>query len=56
MSVEADKKALAGYRLEQAGESLDEANFLLFWQKEPSIHNQQGILRDVLCDLGVADL
>ena len=55
MSVEADRKALARYRLEQAGESLDEAEFLLSGEKSPrSI--QQGILRDVLCDLGVADL
>ena len=35
MSVEADKKALARYRLEQAGESLDEANFLLSGEKSP---------------------
>lgn len=33
MSVEADKKALARYRLEQAGESLDEAKFLLSGEK-----------------------
>ena len=33
MSVEADKKALARYRLEQAGESLDEATFLLSGEK-----------------------
>lgn len=35
MSVEADKKALAQYRLEQAGESLDEAAFLLSGEKSP---------------------
>lgn len=35
MSVEADRKALARYRLEQAGESLDEADFLLSGEKSP---------------------
>ena len=35
MTVEADKKALAQYRLEQAGESLDEAKFLLTGEKSP---------------------
>ena len=35
MSVEDDKKALARYRLEQAGESLDEAKFLLSGEKSP---------------------
>ena len=36
MSVEADnKKMLAQYRLEQAGESLDEAKFLLSVKKSP---------------------
>jgi len=35
LSVEADKKALARYRLEQAGESLDEATFLLSGEKSP---------------------
>jgi len=35
LSVEADKKALARYRLEQADESLDEANFLLSGEKSP---------------------
>ena len=36
MSVEADnKKMLAQYRLEQAGESLDEAKFLLSGEKSP---------------------
>ena len=35
MSVEADKKALAQHRLEQAGESLDEATFLLSGEKSP---------------------
>jgi uncharacterized protein (UPF0332 family) len=35
LSVEADKKALARYRLQQADESLDEANFLLSGQKSP---------------------
>jgi len=35
LSVEADKKALAQYRLEQAGESLDEAAFLLSGEKSP---------------------
>ena len=35
MSVEADRKALARYRLEQAGESLDEAEFLLSGEKSP---------------------
>ena len=36
MSVEADnKKMLAQYRLEQAGESLDEAKFLLSGKKSP---------------------
>ena len=31
----ADRKALARYRLEQAGESLDEAKFLLSGEKSP---------------------
>jgi len=35
LSVEADRKALARYRLEQAGESLDEAEFLLSGEKSP---------------------
>ena len=35
MSVEADKKALAQYRLDQASESLDEAQFLLSGVKSP---------------------
>ncbi len=35
MSVAADKKALAQYRLEQARESLDEATFLLSGGKSP---------------------
>jgi uncharacterized protein (UPF0332 family) len=35
LTVEADKKALAQYRLEQAGESLDEAKFLLTGEKSP---------------------
>jgi len=30
LSVETDKKALARYRLEQAGESLDETGFAIF--------------------------
>jgi uncharacterized protein (UPF0332 family) len=35
LSSEADKKALAAYRLQQATESLDEARFLLSGQKSP---------------------
>ena len=35
MSVEADKEALARYRLEQAGESLNEAKFLLSGKQSP---------------------
>jgi len=35
LSVEADKKALARYRLEQADESLNEAKFLLSGEKSP---------------------
>jgi len=35
LSVEADRKTLARYRLEQAGESLDEAKFLLSGEKSP---------------------
>ena len=35
MSVASDKKALARYRMEQAGESLDEAKFLLSGEKSP---------------------
>ena len=35
MSLEADKEALSLYRLEQAGESLNEAKFLLSGEKSP---------------------
>lgn len=35
MNQEADRKALAGYRLGQAVESLDEARFLLSGEKSP---------------------
>lgn len=35
MSVEADKRALASYRLEQAGDSLGEAKYLLSGEKSP---------------------
>ncbi len=56
MTVEAKKHELAGYRIKQAEESLDEARFLLAGKKSPReetyrFKDVETLVRDFLNDI-----